>query len=127
MLDESRFLEIFPSGRKRKSFVICGARRDAFLARCDFFKNGVPNPVAVLELLFILEAFFEALERAGEEFLCTGSANACAVCCAVSRSRSRWFLVVWRNFVIVCEHGRQHSRCKECGGSRGICEHGRQH
>ena len=24
-----------------------------------------------------------------------------------------------------CEHGRQKSRCKECGGS-GICEHGRQ-
>ena len=69
VLDESRFLEIFPSGRKRKSFVICGARRDAFLARCDFSKNGVPNPVAVLELLFILEAFFEALERASEEFM----------------------------------------------------------
>ena len=25
----------------------------------------------------------------------------------------------------ICEHGRQRSRCKECGGS-GICEHGRQ-
>ena len=25
----------------------------------------------------------------------------------------------------ICEHGRVHSRCKECGGS-GICEHGRQ-
>ena len=24
----------------------------------------------------------------------------------------------------ICEHGRQRSRCKECGGS-GICEHGR--
>ena len=24
-----------------------------------------------------------------------------------------------------CPHGRQHNRCKECGGS-GICEHGRQ-
>ena len=24
-----------------------------------------------------------------------------------------------------CEHGREPSRCKECGGS-GICEHGRQ-
>ena len=25
----------------------------------------------------------------------------------------------------VCEHGRQRNKCKECGGS-GICEHGRQ-
>ena len=24
-----------------------------------------------------------------------------------------------------CEHGRERSRCKDCGGS-GICEHGRQ-
>ena len=24
-----------------------------------------------------------------------------------------------------CEHGRQRSRCKDCGGS-GICEHGRE-
>ena len=24
-----------------------------------------------------------------------------------------------------CEHGREHSSCKDCGGS-GICEHGRQ-
>ena len=24
-----------------------------------------------------------------------------------------------------CEHGRQRSKCKECGGA-GICEHGRQ-
>ena len=32
---------------------------------------------------------------------------------------------MWRNGKICCEHGRQKSRCKECGGS-GICEHGRQ-
>ena len=25
----------------------------------------------------------------------------------------------------ICEHGRQRSKCKECGG-KGICEHGRQ-
>ena len=25
----------------------------------------------------------------------------------------------------LCEHGRQRSRCKECGGS-SLCEHGRQ-
>ena len=25
----------------------------------------------------------------------------------------------------ICEHGRQRSRCKECGGG-GLCEHGRQ-
>jgi len=25
----------------------------------------------------------------------------------------------------ICEHGRERSTCKECGGS-GICEHGRQ-
>ena len=27
--------------------------------------------------------------------------------------------------VSICEHGRRRSQCKECGGS-GICEHGRQ-
>ena len=25
-----------------------------------------------------------------------------------------------------CEHGRQRSRCKKCGGSSMICQHGRQ-
>ena len=25
----------------------------------------------------------------------------------------------------ICEHGRRRSRCKECGGS-GVCEHGRE-
>ena len=25
----------------------------------------------------------------------------------------------------ICEHGRQRSQCKDCGGS-GICEHGRE-
>ena len=25
-----------------------------------------------------------------------------------------------------CEHGRERSKCKECGGSQ-ICEHGREH
>ena len=32
---------------------------------------------------------------------------------------------MWKNGIICCEHGRQKSRCKECGGS-GLCEHGRQ-
>jgi len=26
----------------------------------------------------------------------------------------------------ICEHGRQRSRCKECGGKDRICEHGRR-
>ena len=34
-------------------------------------------------------------------------------------------LVQGVRWVTICEHGRQRSQCKECGGSE-ICEHGRR-
>ena len=34
-------------------------------------------------------------------------------------------MCLWLNNSLRCEHGRQKSRCKECGGS-GICVHGRE-
>ena len=32
---------------------------------------------------------------------------------------------IWNGKRFLCEHSRERSKCKECGGS-GICEHGRQ-
>ena len=33
-------------------------------------------------------------------------------------------IVIWGGKRLLCEHGKQRSRCKECGGSQ-ICEHDR--
>ena len=33
-------------------------------------------------------------------------------------------VVIWNGKIILCQHGRIRSQCKECGGS-SICEHGR--
>ena len=32
---------------------------------------------------------------------------------------------IWDGKILRCEHGRERSKCKECGGSQ-ICEHGRR-
>ena len=34
-------------------------------------------------------------------------------------------IAIWNGKLWHCEHGRQRSQCKECGGA-SICEHGRQ-
>jgi len=34
-------------------------------------------------------------------------------------------VVIWNGKIILCEHGRRRSQCKECGGA-SICEHGRR-
>ena len=47
------------------------------------------------------------------------------------RTKNQWYstkkygTVKWLGKFFSCEHGRQRSKCKECGGSQ-ICEHGRQ-
>ena len=50
---------------------------------------------------------------------------------AGKRIKNEWYLtkkygrVKWMGTTFSCEHGRQRSQCKECGGSK-ICEHGRR-